>query len=139
MAMRTFTERAGAPASWVAAEPWRVAGARRESADTVTLELEPPSRFTFQPGQFNMIYAKGIGEVPISISSDPGDQGRILHTIRDVGAVTHALCAIEPGDQLGVRGPYGSHWRSGQPRAATLSSWPAVSACRRCGQLSTTP
>jgi NAD(P)H-flavin reductase len=24
--------------------------------------------------------------------------------------VTHALCALEAGDQVGVRGPYGTHW-----------------------------
>jgi NAD(P)H-flavin reductase len=113
--MRTLTEdmadpaKAG-PASWITPEPWRVAGVTRESADTVTLELEPPEPFVFEPGQFNMLSAAGIGEVPISISSDPGDQGRILHTIRDVGAVTSALCAAQPGQQVGVRGPYGSHW-----------------------------
>ena len=110
MAMRTFAEGAGTAAPWITPEPWRLAQARPESADTVTLELEPPSPFTFRPGQFNMLYAKGIGEVPISISSDPGDQSRILHTIRDVGAVTHALCNMERGRRLGVRGPYGSHW-----------------------------
>jgi NAD(P)H-flavin reductase len=34
----------------------------------------------------------------------------VLHTIRDVGAVTHALCALRPGERAGVRGPYGTHW-----------------------------
>ncbi|MBV9382960.1 MAG: FAD/NAD(P)-binding protein [Streptosporangiaceae bacterium] len=95
---------------WADTEPWRLAAARRESADTVTLGLEPPAPFVFDPGQFNMLYAAGIGEVPISISGDPGQRTRILHTIRDVGAVTHALCATPPGTEIGVRGPYGSHW-----------------------------
>ncbi|MGO9778461.1 MAG: FAD/NAD(P)-binding protein [Streptosporangiaceae bacterium] len=97
---------------WLDREPWRVAGIRQESRDTVSLELEPPAgcTFSFLPGQFNMLYAFGVGEVPISVSGDPATVGPVLHTIRDVGAVTHALCTLQPGQQVGVRGPYGTHW-----------------------------
>jgi NAD(P)H-flavin reductase len=97
---------------WTTPAPWRVAASRRESHDAVTLGLEPPvgEAFSFRPGQFNMLYAFGIGEVPISISSDSAASGPVLHTIRDVGMVTHALCTLAPGEQAGVRGPYGTHW-----------------------------
>jgi len=89
---------------WLDREPWRVAGIRQESRDTVSLELEPPAgcTFSFLPGQFNMLYAFGVGEVPISVSGDPATVGPVLHTIRDVGAVTHALCTLQPGQQVGV-------------------------------------
>jgi NAD(P)H-flavin reductase len=33
-----------------------------------------------------------------------------VHTIRAAGAVTRALCALRPGDVVGVRGPYGTVW-----------------------------
>jgi len=97
---------------WTELAPWRVTATRRESHDTVTLELEPPPGevFAFRPGQFNMLGAFGIGQVPISISGDPAAGGPVLHTIRDVGMATHALCALEPGDRAGVRGPYGTCW-----------------------------
>jgi NAD(P)H-flavin reductase len=97
---------------WTEPAPWRVTATRRESADTVTLELEPPAGavFAFRPGQFNMLGAFGIGEVPISISGDPAAGGPVLHTIRDVGMATHALCTLEPGHHVGVRGPYGTCW-----------------------------
>ena len=97
---------------WIDRERWRVAAARRESHDTVTLELEPPAGrpYTFQPGQFNMLYAFGVGEVPISVSGDPATGGPFGHTIRDMGAVTHALTSLRAGQQVGVRGPYGTHW-----------------------------
>ena len=97
---------------WTAPVPWRVATSRRESHDTVTLGLEPPPGevFSFRPGQFSMLYAFGVGEVPISISGDPAAGGPVLHTIRDVGMVSHALCALTPGEQAGVRGPFGTHW-----------------------------
>jgi NAD(P)H-flavin reductase len=96
---------------WTEPAAWRLAATRRESADTVTLELEPPEgeKFAFLPGQFNMIGAFGTGEVPISISADPAG-GPVLHTVRDVGMATRALCALEPGDRVGVRGPYGTGW-----------------------------
>jgi len=84
--------------------------ARRETTDVVTLGLTPPEPFEFEPGQFNMLYQPGIGEVPISISGEPMSNSQILHTIRDVGPVTRALCALRPGQQVGVRGPYGTSW-----------------------------
>jgi len=91
--------------------PFRVGSVREELADTFTLELEPPGgSFEFRPGQFTMLYVFGIGEVPISISGDPADSGKLVHTIRRVGAVTNALGRLEPGDFVGVRGPYGSPW-----------------------------
>jgi NAD(P)H-flavin reductase len=107
--MRTLAE-AAADRPWTESPPWRVTARRPESHDTVTLELEPPEPFGFEPGQFNMLRVPGIGEVPISISGDPTRAGPVLHTIRDVGAVTHALCTLAPGQTVGVRGPYGTSW-----------------------------
>jgi NAD(P)H-flavin reductase len=95
---------------WIEARPWRVADIRRETADTVTLDLAPPGTFSFLPGQFNMLSLPGIGEVPISISGDPAVGPHVLHTIRAVGSVTRALCALRAGQKVGVRGPYGTHW-----------------------------
>lgn len=92
----------------------RVQSVQRETRDTITLELIPEANGaapSFEPGQFNMLYAFGAGEVPISVSGDPTDGSAVwVHTIRDVGAVTRALCALKPGDAVGLRGPYGSAW-----------------------------
>jgi len=66
--------------------------------------------FQFQPGQFNMVYAFGAGEVPISIVSDPADPQLLDHTIRVVGEVTGALGRLREGDVVGLRGPFGSAW-----------------------------
>lgn len=101
---------AGPRPDWAEPRPWRVAHARRETRDTVTLDLSPDEPFCFLPGQFNMLSLPGVGEVPISISGDPADRHHVLHTIRDVGAVTRALCASRPGEEIGVRGPYGTDW-----------------------------
>ncbi|KTD61764.1 FAD/NAD(P)-binding protein [Legionella spiritensis] len=66
--------------------------------------------FSFHPGQFNMLYLYGVGEVAISISSDPDEKTYLRHTIRAVGRVTKALQTIKKGDQLGLRGPFGQGW-----------------------------
>jgi hypothetical protein len=92
---------------------YRVAGRHPETHDSVTLRLEPAgaARPQFRPGQFTMLSRPGIGEIAISVSGDPavGD-GSLTQTIRDVGAVSRALCQARPGDLVGVRRPFGTSW-----------------------------
>jgi NAD(P)H-flavin reductase len=101
--------------------PFTVRRSTRETSDTVTLELDPgPSGFAFSSGQFNMLYALGIGEIPISISGDPAPGAPLEHTIRSVGAVSAALCALQDGDAVGVRGPFGTGWRVGEAEGSDV-------------------
>jgi anaerobic sulfite reductase subunit B len=89
-----------------------VAARKQETSDTVTLMLRPAGDpiQTPRPGQFTMLYAFGVGEVPVSVSGI--GRGEVLvQTIRAVGAVTNALCAAAPGDMIGVRGPFGTDWQ----------------------------
>ena len=90
--------------------PLTIARAERELADVFTWTFDTPAGFAFRPGQFNMLYAHGVGEVPISISGDPAAPGQLVHTIRAVGTVTRAMDRLRAGDAIGVRGPYGSAW-----------------------------
>jgi NAD(P)H-flavin reductase len=107
----TAADPAAAPTAMIPVRH-RVTDKRRETHDTWTLELEaedgalPP----FAPGQFAMLWSPGVGEVPISISADLTLPGPLVHTIRAVGPVTETICAAEPGDLLGVRGPLGTAW-----------------------------
>jgi len=91
---------------------YRVERVRRETVDASTLWLEPmgDGATASEPGQFNMLYTFGVGEVPISISGDLPDPGGLMHTIRSVGPVSTALCNSKPGDVLGLRGPFGRGW-----------------------------
>jgi NAD(P)H-flavin reductase len=96
----------------------RVAAVRRvvrETADTATYWLslvdpEERSAYRFSPGQFNMLYLFGAGEVPISISSDPGTPQRLGHTVRATGRVTNLFPGLRRGDEVGLRGPFGRPW-----------------------------
>jgi NAD(P)H-flavin reductase len=93
--------------------PFRIARVVRETRDSFTWDLAPEAGAQpppFAPGQFNMLYRLAVGEVPVSISGDPGRPERLRHTIRAVGAVTRRMACLRAGAAVGVRGPFGSAW-----------------------------
>lgn len=110
----------GVSPSSLVTNPWathtvRVRSITPEVADVATyhLSFEEPSTasaYRFAPGQFNMLYLPGVGEVPISLSADPGSSTTWAHTIRAVGHVTQQIARLQVGDTLGLRGPFGSSW-----------------------------
>jgi len=94
-------------------QPHVVRQVTKETPDTLTLALEPPpgtDRNRFLPGQFSMLWVFGVGELPISISGDPGEHGRLTYTVRSVGQATNALISEKVGSNIGVRGPFGTGW-----------------------------
>jgi NAD(P)H-flavin reductase len=100
---------------------YRVVDRVVETADMATLALEPVDEAlpVFQPGQFAMIYAFGIGEVALSVSGRH-NAGGLLHTVRAVGATSRALFNARPGQMLGVRGPFGVGWPVPAPAGADV-------------------
>jgi len=72
----------------------------------VTLDSGKP--LGHQPGQFVEVSVPGIGEAPISISSSPTQPEGFQLVVRNVGNVSAALHAMEPGAKVGVRGPFGT-------------------------------
>ncbi len=94
-------------------DPFKILRVRKETHDTFTLETQPVKGqrdLAFRPGQFDMLYAFGVGEAPISISGDPAKTDVRVHTIRAVGSVTNTIQGLKKGDVIGFRGPYGSAW-----------------------------
>jgi NAD(P)H-flavin reductase len=101
------------PADPMLPQPYLVRQVAKETPDTFTLSLEPEiggGGEAFQPGQFSMLWVFGVGELPISISGDPADRGRLVYTVRSVGQATEALVSSGLGQALGVRGPFGLGW-----------------------------
>jgi NAD(P)H-flavin reductase len=95
--------------------PAKIVDRIQESGSIFTLRLrfsDPVQQqaYRFQPGQFNMVYMPGVGEVPISLSSDPEEKEYLAHTIRVAGRVTEGLSRLKRGDEIGLRGPYGRGW-----------------------------
>ncbi len=110
--MTATVSKGAAAADEMVPRTFTVLSVHQDTHDTYTLELEPTDgvRLEFAAGQFTMLSAFGIGEVPISISGSPVEDGPLIHTIRAVGGVSNALVNAAPGTQVGVRGPYGTSW-----------------------------
>jgi NAD(P)H-flavin reductase len=93
----------------------RITARRTETEGIYTLSMRFVDRelrrsYRFKAGQFNMLYAFGVGEVPISIVSDPAEPEILEHTIRLAGRVTGVMAEWKVGEIVGVRGPYGNGW-----------------------------
>ena len=88
--------------------------------DTATLSLAPVDTPISRPvaGQFNMLWAFGIGEAPISLAGADGDV--LHHTIRRAGKVSTALWAAREGDLIGMRGPFGTGWGLGSAKGRDI-------------------
>ncbi len=80
------------------------------------LRAEEPGMVHGLPGQFLEVTVPGIGEAPISISSSVtrrghgGDDWTWEMVVRRAGNVTAAMHRLAPGDRIGLRGPFGTHF-----------------------------
>ncbi|ADO44978.1 Dihydroorotate dehydrogenase, electron transfer subunit, iron-sulfur cluster binding domain protein [Hydrogenobacter thermophilus TK-6] len=84
----------------------RVKKVIREAEGVFTFYIETPIKAF--PGQYNMLYAFGMGEAPITIAH--AENGHLIHTVRAVGDVTKHIDTLKEGDILYYRGPYGNTW-----------------------------
>lgn len=108
------------PTPQAAADPWQPHTAviqhitpEVEGVATYHLARQDSSAqaaYRFAPGQFNMLYLPGAGEIAISISDDPRNKETCAHTVRIAGNVTRTLAAMKVGETLGLRGPFGTSW-----------------------------
>ena len=57
--------------------------------------------FELIPGQFVMVWIRGVDEVPMAFSYDNAI------TVQKVGPATSALFELEECDSVGIRGPFG--------------------------------
>lgn len=66
--------------------------------------------FHYEPGQFTLLSAFGVGESPFALVSVSSRKAGLEFAIRRIGTVTAALHELEPGAKIGVRGPFGNHF-----------------------------
>ncbi len=75
----------------------------------LTLKLPQGYSLGNKPGQFVEVSLLGIGEAPISVSSSPSrSNGTFELCIRRAGDLTGAFHRLEPGQDVGIRGPFGN-------------------------------
>ncbi len=72
-----------------------------------------------KPGQFVMIWVPGIDEVPMSLSGCENN-GNWSITVKNVGECTNAMCNLNIGDFIGVRGPLGNHFDLSNQTSKTI-------------------
>ena len=64
--------------------------------------------FAHMPGQCAMLSVPGVGEAMFSITSSPANDDGLDFSIKRCGTLTDHLHAMEVGDQVTIRGPYGN-------------------------------
>jgi len=64
--------------------------------------------FDFLPGQCAMLSVPPVGEAIFSITSSPTCRECLEFSIKNVGKVSNYLHSLEPGQKIGIRGPYGN-------------------------------
>lgn len=69
-----------------------------------TFRLDTRQWLRGRPGQFLMVWVRGVDEVPMTLSYDDAI------TVQKVGDATEALFRLQAGDTVGIRGPYGNGW-----------------------------
>jgi dihydroorotate dehydrogenase electron transfer subunit len=80
----------------------KVLEVRPETPTQTTLVLDWAAEAV--PGQFLMVWLPGVDEVPMGLSRI---RPSAAITVQRLGRATEALCALRPGDRVGVRGPLG--------------------------------
>lgn len=84
---------------------------RTDTPDVKTFRvvgLDGKKPFAHIPGQCAMLSIPGVGEALFSITSSPTNEAYMEFSIKKCGCVTTWLHAMEPGQQITIRGPYGN-------------------------------
>jgi len=100
------------PEGCMVPRPMRIESVTDETYNVRTFRLRPTNgtKVEYSPGQFNMLYVFGVGEVPVTASSDPYQNEYLDHTVRAVGSVTNVMFTLKGGDHIMIRGPFGTTW-----------------------------
>ncbi|MBR1822267.1 MAG: FAD/NAD(P)-binding protein [Clostridia bacterium] len=86
---------------------------RRDTPDIKTFRVEKPEGgkcFEHMPGQCAMLSIPGVGEAMFSITSSPTVKDYQEFSIKKCGHFTDWLHAMDEGQQIMIRGPFGKHF-----------------------------
>ena len=72
--------------------------------------LDGKKVFDHMPGQCAMLSIPGVGEAMFSITSSPTNTEYMEFSIKKCGCLTSWLHAMDVGQQITIRGPYGRHF-----------------------------
>ena len=100
--------------------PATLAAVRDETPDIKTFQVRPEQVFDYRPGQFAMLSLWGSGEAPFSIASSRRDSDTMEFSVKRTGGFTDQMHLLQPGAEVGVRGPFGNGFDVEAARGADL-------------------
>jgi dihydroorotate dehydrogenase electron transfer subunit len=86
----------------------KIRASKTESPKVKTFYFGDELCSSAKPGQFVMVWIPGVDEIPLSLSSTEDKLSSVI--VKEVGEATRALCKMDKGDTIGVRGPFGNHF-----------------------------
>lgn len=89
-------------------EPAKVVDVIDEAPGLKTFVLKPQEPMAFAPGQFVLVSRLGVGESVFAVSSDSTRPETISVSVQAIGKHTEAMHELDPGESIGLRGPYGN-------------------------------
>jgi len=84
----------------------RIRGVRKETPTVKTFMVKDPGASAGKPGQFMMVWVPGSGEIPLAVSARSNET--IQLTVKRRGDTSESLHELGPGDEIGLRGPFGN-------------------------------
>jgi dihydroorotate dehydrogenase electron transfer subunit len=87
----------------------RIRKVETETEHVKTFYFEDKFCASAEPGQFIMLWIPGVDEIPLSLSSL--NKGLASVTVKEVGEATRIFNKMKQGDIIGVRGPFGNHFK----------------------------
>jgi sulfite reductase subunit B len=73
-----------------------------------TLQMADDQPMEYEPGQIVELGLPGYGEIPLGFASSPTRKHTFDLVVRSVGRVSGAVCGLQKGDPVFVRGPLGN-------------------------------
>ncbi len=80
------------------------------SEKLIRIEMPEGRELGHKPGQFVQVSIPGLTEAPISVASSPTRRGYFELGVRNAGTFTSALHRLGEGDEVGIRGPFGTYF-----------------------------
>ncbi len=106
----------------------KISGIIPETSRCRTLRFSMNESTKFRPGQFLMVWAPGVDEVPMSISKWTPPAAEI--TVLNIGDATRALISMTAGDWIGIRGPFGKPFDTHSKRALVVGGGAGMAPLR---------
>jgi ferredoxin-NADP reductase len=104
----------------------RIVAVRTVGPDAIALDIETPDGFDARPGQFVKLAGPEESRFYTISSPDVEDSFEVTIEVDPEGTLGPWLAEREPGDSVGITGPFGNDYYEDEPRVVVLAGGPGV-------------